>query len=141
MYRFRELLHIYLAALAGVIMFIVGFFLPPVPVHTTVIRLIMIITLALVLGIILRYYIDSLIPVEEEPIEEEEEPLLDLYIEGDQENKDPDYTRESNNEEETKENDGNDENSVSPKGIEKDHLEQSNEYLDEDFLDELEEEY
>lgn len=151
MYRFRELLHIYITVFVGIIMAVISFFIPPVPLSVLAIRFIIILLVGLVVGLILRYYVDSVVPPAEETLDEAEPMAPDehevLYDEDG--NPIPPETANAEGEFAEEEEEGRstnrnrDENSIDGNSIDEPDLTHTNtdEYLDEDFLQELEEEY
>ena len=76
MYRFRELLHIYTTLVIGVILIVAYFFIPQQPLHVMAAQFIMIICAGFIAGVVLKIFVDINFP----PID----PLGDFeqYAEG-----------------------------------------------------------
>ena len=62
MYRFRELLHIYTTLVIGVILIVAYFFIPQQPLHIMAAQFIMIICAGFIAGVVLKIFVDITFP-------------------------------------------------------------------------------
>ena len=63
MYRFRELLHIYTTLFIGVVLVVTYFFMPRLPLHILAAQFILIIAVAFIVGVGLKLFVDHTVPM------------------------------------------------------------------------------